>query len=176
LGFKKVVFINNKKEYNNHFIKKTNVIINNRRMIKMRKTFQEKLDEISNDVLGMGSLIQDTLNNALAALINEDTDLAQKVIDDDNKVDDYDVMIEEKCMYIQAEHQPVAKDLRFIHSVYLIVIYLERIGDICVSISKLTRRLYIQEQSHISKDIKDIVIEMAGVVKTILEKALKAFN
>jgi phosphate transport system protein len=145
-------------------------------MIKMRKTFQEKLDEISNDVLGMGSLIQDTLNNAVAALINEDTDLAQRVIDDDNKVDDYDVMIEEKSMYIQAEHQPVAKDLRFIHSVYLIVIYLERIGDICVSISKLTRRLYIQEKSHISKDIKDIIIEMAGVVKTILEKALKAFK
>jgi phosphate transport system protein len=145
-------------------------------MIKMRKTFQEKLDEISTDVLAMGSLIQDTLNNALTALINEDVGLAQKVIDDDTKVDDYDVMIEEKSMYIQAEHQPVARDLRFIHSVYLIVIYLERIGDICVSISKLSRRLYIQEQSHISKDIKDIIIEMASVVKTILEKALKAFK
>jgi phosphate transport system protein len=142
----------------------------------MRKSFQEKLDEISTNVLEMGSLIQDTVNNAVAALINEDVDLAQKVIDDDNKVDDYDVMIEEKSMYIQAEHQPVAKDLRFIHSVYLIVIYLERIGDICVSISKLTKRLYIQEHTHISKDIKDIIIEMASVVKTILEKALKAFK
>ena len=142
----------------------------------MRKTFQEKLDEISTNVLEMGSLIQDTVNNAVAALINEDVDLAQKVIDGDNKVDDYDVMIEEKSMYIQAEHQPVAKDLRFIHSVYLIVIYLERIGDICVSISKLTRRLYIQERTHISKDVKDLIIEMASVVKTILEKALKAFK
>jgi phosphate transport system protein len=142
----------------------------------MRKTFQEKLDEISTNVLEMGSLIQDTVNNATVALINEDVALAQKVIDDDSKVDDYDVMIEEKSMYFQAEHQPVAKDLRFIHSVYLIVIYLERIGDICVSISKLTRRLYIQEQTHLGKDVKDIIIEMSNVVKTILEKSLKAFR
>ena len=98
------------------------------------------------------------------------------VIDGDNKVDDYDITIEEKCMYIQAEHQPVAKDLRFIHSVYLIVIYLERIGDICVSISKLTRRLYIQEKTSLGKDIKDILIEIASIVKSTLEKALKAFK
>ncbi len=49
-------------------------------------------------------------------------------------------------MYIQAEHQPVARDLRLIHSIYLIVIYLERIGDICVSIAKLVKRLYLQEK------------------------------
>lgn len=142
----------------------------------MRKTFQEKLDEINTNVLEMGSLIQDTVNNAVAALLNEDVDLAQKVIDSDNVIDDYDVMIEEKCMYVQAEHQPVAKDLRFIHSVYLIVIYLERIGDICVTISKLAKRLYVQDQTHISKDIKDLIIEMSSIVKTILEKALKAFK
>lgn len=142
----------------------------------MRKTFQEKLDEISTNVLEMGSLIQDTLNNAVTALINEDVDLAQKVIDNDNKVDDYDVMIEEKSMYIQAEHQPVAKDLRFIHSVYLIVIYLERIGDICVSLGKLTRRLYLQENMHISPGIKEIIIEMSNIVKSIIEKALRAFK
>ena len=142
----------------------------------MRKTFQEKLDEISSNVLEMGSLVQVTVNNAISALINEDVDLAQKVIDGDTKVDDYDVMIEEKSMYIQAEHQPVAKDLRFIHSVYLIVIYLERVGDICVSIGKLTRRLYLQENIHISPGIKEIIIEMSNIVKSIIEKALKAFK
>jgi phosphate transport system protein len=142
----------------------------------MRRTFQEKLDEISSNVLEMGSLIQNTVDNAVKALINEDVELAQKVIDNDTKVDDYDVTIEEKSMYIQAEHQPVAKDLRFIHSVYLIVIYLERIGDICVSISKLTRRLYLQENIHISPAIKEMIIEMSGTVKSILEKALKAFK
>jgi phosphate transport system protein len=102
--------------------------------------------------------------------------MAQKIIEGDSKIDDYDVMIEEKCMYIQAEHQPVARDLRLIHSIYIIVIYLERIGDICVSISKLTRRLYLKEKKHLSKPILDILVEMGNVVKSILDKALKAFK
>ena len=104
----------------------------------MRKTFEQKLDEVTEDVIVLGILVQNTVNDAINSLINGDVELAQKVIDSDDKIDDYDVLIEQKCMFIQAEHQPVAKDLRLIHSIYIIIIYLERIGDICVSIGKLT--------------------------------------
>jgi len=142
----------------------------------MRKTFHEKLDEVTEDLLEMGSLIQDTFSNAVEALINNDMELAQKVIDGDSKIDDYDIMIEEKCMIIQAEYQPVAVDLRLIHSIYIIDIYLERIGDICVSIAKLARRLYLKEKINIDKGILDLLIEMSNVVKTILDKALRAFR
>ena len=142
----------------------------------MRKTFDDKLNEVTADTLEMGSLIQDTISDAIKALVNGDIELAQKIIDSDTKVDDYDVSIEEKCMYIQAEHQPVAGDLRLIHSIYLIVIYLERIGDIAVSIAKLVKRLYLHEKRPISKGILDLLVEMGNVVKSILEKALKAFK
>ena len=142
----------------------------------MRKTFHEKLDEIKEDVIKMGSLVQDTVNNSLQALATADILLAKKVIENDNQVDDFDVSIEEKCMWLQAEHQPVAKDLRLIHSIYLIVIYLERIGDICVSISKLVVRVYEKDKTQISKPILEILIEMGNVVKSILDKALKAFK
>jgi len=74
------------------------------------------------------------------------------------------------------EHQPVAGDLRLIHSMYLIVIYLERIGDICVSISKLVVRLYLKEKKQISKPILEMLLEMGNIVKSILDKALKAFK
>jgi len=142
----------------------------------MRKTFEQKLDEVTEDVVAMGSLVQDTVNDAINSLINGDIELAQKIIDGDDKIDDYDILIEQKCMFIQAEHQPVAKDLRLIHSIYIIIIYLERIGDICVSIGKLTRRLYLEEKRKISKEIMDILIEMGNLVKTVLDKALKAFK
>lgn len=142
----------------------------------MRKTFQEKLDEVTENLIEMGSIVQDTVNDSIKSLINADVELARKVIDNDSRVDDYDVMIEEKCMYIQAEHQPVAGDLRLIHSIYIIVIYLERIGDISVSIAKLARRLYLEEKKHINKNILDILIEMGNVVKVILDKALRAFK
>ncbi len=142
----------------------------------MRKTFHERLDEIKEDLINMGSLIQDTVNNSLQALATGNVEQAKKVIASDNKIDEYDVMIEEKCMWLQAEHQPVARDLRLIHSIYLIVIYLERIGDICVSICKLVVRLYEREKQPISKPILDILIEMGNIIKSILDKALKAFK
>jgi phosphate transport system protein len=142
----------------------------------MRKTFEQKLDEVTEDVITMGSMVQNTVNDAIISLVNGDVELAQKVIDGDDKIDDLDVLIEQKCMFIQAEHQPVAKDLRLIHSIYIIIIYLERIGDICVSIGKLTRRLYLEDKKQIKKEIMDILIEMGNLVKTVLDKALKAFK
>lgn len=142
----------------------------------MSKTLDDKLNEVSADILKMGNLIQNTVKDAMKAFVTGDIELAQKIIDNDTKVDDYDVNIEEKCMYIQAEHQPVAGDLRFIHSMYLTVIYLERIGDIAVSMAKLVKRLYIQGKRPIRKEILDILVEMANVSQSILEKALKSFN
>jgi phosphate transport system protein len=142
----------------------------------MRKTLDDKLKEVSADILKMGNLIQETVKDAIKAFVTGDAGLAQRIIDNDTKVDDYDISIEEKCMYIQAEHQPVAGDLRFIHSIYLIVIYLERIGDIAVSIAKLVKRLYLQEKRPISKEILDILVEMGNVSQSILKKALESFN
>jgi phosphate transport system protein len=142
----------------------------------MRKTLDDKLKEVSEDILKMGNLIQETVKDAIKAFVTGDAELAQKIIDNDTKVDDYDISIEEKCMYIQAEHQPVAGDLRFIHSIYLIVIYLERIGDIAVSMAKLVKRLYLQEKRPISKEILDILVEMGNVAQSILKKALESFN
>jgi phosphate transport system protein len=142
----------------------------------MPKTLDDKLKEVSADILKMGNLIQETVKDAIKAFVTGDAELAQKIIDNDTMVDDYDISIEEKCMYIQAEHQPVAGDLRFIHSIYLIVIYLERIGDIAVSIAKLVKRLYLQEKRPISKEILDILVEMGNVAQSILKKALESFN
>jgi phosphate transport system protein len=142
----------------------------------MSKTLDDKLNEVSSDILKMGKLIQNTVKDVIKAFANGDVELAQKIIDNDTKVDDYDVSLEEKCMYIQAEHQPVAGDLRFIHSVYLIVIYLERIGDIAVSIAKLIKRLYLEGKRPIRKEILDILLEMGNVAQSTLESALKSFS
>ncbi len=133
----------------------------------MSKILDDKLNEVSEDILKMGNLIQDTVKDVIQAFVTGDIELAQKIIDNDIKVDDYDVTIEEKCMYIQAEHQPVAGDLRFIHSTFLIVNYLERIGDIAVSIAKLVKRLYLQGKSPIKKEVSFRHIGRDGECGTI---------
>ena len=100
----------------------------------MRKTFHEQLNEITEDVISMGSLAQQSVHDSIEALVEMNSELAEKIIDWDRKIDDYDISIEEKCVILQAEYQPVAKDLRLLHSISIIIMHIERIGDLAVNI------------------------------------------
>lgn len=142
----------------------------------MRKTFHEKLNEIYADVISMGSMVQEAVHNAIKALVEVDVELAQKVIDEDIKIDDYDISIEEKCVILQAEHQPVAKDLRLIHSISIIIIYIERIGDLSVNLAKIAKRIAKLEKRYLDREILELLAEMGNLVKSVLNKALEAFK
>jgi len=143
----------------------------------MRRTFHHKLKEITEDILAMGSLVQEAVHNSIEAFLKMDPQLAEKVIKGDEKVNEYDISIEEKCIVLQAEHQPVAVDLRFLHSVSIIIKNLERIGDLAVNIAKVVRRLSKKEEKkHIDKDIIDLLVEMGNLVKPELARALEAFK
>jgi phosphate transport system protein len=142
----------------------------------MRKTFHEVLAEISEDVITMGSLVQQAVHKSIDSLINLDKELANKVVSDDERIDDLDISIEERCLVLQAEHQPVAKDLRFLHGVSIIIIHLERIGDLAVNIAKVTKRLAKQDKKYFDKEIIDLIQEMGNLVKSELNKALISFK
>lgn len=141
----------------------------------MRKTFHQHLDEITEDVLKMGSLAQESVHDVIQALIEINPELAQKVIDNDVKIDEYDISIEEKSIVLQAEHQPVAKDLRLLHSVSIIIIHLERIGDLAVNIARVIKKLSTQKEKFLDKGILDLLIEMGNLVQTVLARALESF-
>ncbi|MBA7548623.1 Phosphate-specific transport system accessory protein PhoU [subsurface metagenome] len=143
----------------------------------MRKTFHQRIDEITEDVLAMGSLAQKAVRNSVTALLKMDRQIAEKIIRDDEHVNEYDISIEEKCIVLQAEHQPVAVDLRFLHSVSIIIKHLERIGDLAVNIAKIVKRLSGEEEkNNIDKEIMDLLVEMGNLVKPELSKALEAFK
>jgi len=143
----------------------------------MRKTFHQRIDEITEDVLAMGSLAQEAVRNSVTALLKMDRQIAEKIIRDDERVNEYDMSIEEKCIVLQAEHQPVAVDLRFLHSVSIIIKHIERIGDLAVNIAKIVKRLSGEEEKkHLDKDIIDLLVEMGNLVKPELARALEAFK
>ena len=142
----------------------------------MRKTFNDRLEEINQDVILMGNLVQEALYNAVKAFTEMDTDLAQKVIDGDEEINQRDMMIEEKCVILQAGFQPVARDLRYLHSVSIIIKNLERIGDLTVNISKIVRKLVREERKHPDKEVIDLYNEMGNIVKTELNKAIESFK
>jgi len=140
-------------------------------------TFYEKLDEINEDVISMGSLVQDAVNDLIEALVKMDQQLAEKIIEGDEKINEYDISIEEKCIVIQAEHQPVAVDLRFLHSVSIIIKSLERIGDLAVNVARIIKRLSKEkEKKNLDKSTVGLLIEMENLVKNVLTGALEAFK
>ncbi len=142
----------------------------------MIKRFHEKLQEIIDDVNLMGKYIQSAVENATESLIEGNLELATKVIDTDDKVDELEMRIEEECLIIQAEYQPFAKDLRMINSINIIAIYMERIGDLAVNLAKITRRLEKHKAMFMSPEVMDLLKAMVDLAKQVLAKALKAFK
>jgi phosphate transport system protein len=136
-----------------------------------RGSFDIGLQQIHNDLLIMGSIVEKQISKCIEALVNQDCDLAEKVIKDDDLVDNLQKEIEDKCIRLIATQQPLAQDLRTIFTTTKIVTDLERIADHAVDISKIAIRLkgekYIKELIHIPL--------MADIAKKMLMLSLDAY-
>ncbi len=106
-----------------------------------RQAFDTQLRDLEQDLLRMGSYVEEMENQAVHALLSRDATLAQKVIDEDDVVDDLDLSIETRCMRLLALQQPMAKDLRTIGTFLKAITDLERIGDYSVDIARIALRL-----------------------------------
>jgi len=106
-----------------------------------RQAFDTQLRDLEQDLLRMGSYVEEMENQAVRALLSRDAVLAQKVIDEDDVVDDLDLSIETRCMRLLALQQPMAKDLRTIGTFLKAITDLERIGDYSVDIARIALRL-----------------------------------
>ena len=91
--------------------------------------FNEELEQIRNDVLKMGGLVEQQLTNALNAVNNSDQELARRVLETDYLVNRMEVQIDEACTRIIAKRQPAASDLRLVLAIIKTITDLERIGD-----------------------------------------------
>ncbi len=75
------------------------------------KRFDSELEDIRNLVLKMGGLVETQVNSGIQALMQSDSTIAQKVAQDDYKINTMEVEIDEKCVQILARRQPAAGDL-----------------------------------------------------------------
>lgn len=105
------------------------------------KQYDEELKEIRNRILEMGGKVEIMISNSVKALVDRDSDLADRTIASDHEVNHLEVLIDEKCLEVLARRQPAARDLRFITLALKIVTDLERIGDQCGSISSRVKEL-----------------------------------
>ena len=105
------------------------------------KQFDTELNEIRQRLLEMGGKVEVMINDSLKALVERDSDLAERVIASDHEINRLEMEIDERCLEVLARRQPAARDLRFITLALKIVTDLERIGDQCRNIGKRTMEL-----------------------------------
>ena len=100
------------------------------------KALEEKLINIKTGIAKMSQLVVEMLHKNVKALVDRDSELAQKVIDMDEEVDKLDVEIDKLCVELLALYNPKAIDLRNIITGLRLIVDLERIGDHNVDIAK----------------------------------------
>jgi len=140
-------------------------------MLEMRKVFHSELKEIENDVIAMGSMVENSLKLSVEALRNRDLVLAERIIADDDKVNSKRFDIEGRSLFLVATQQPVGSELRIIASILNIIWELERIADHAEGIARVT--IMIGDEPPL-KPLVDIP-RMMEKVNNMLRRSLEAF-
>jgi len=134
-------------------------------------SLEKQLEALKEDVLKMGRLVQDQIFKANRSLTEKNLELAREVIAKDDLIDQMEMEIEKKCLYLVALKQPMARDLRFIGTALRIIVDIERMGDHAEEIAAIAVDLY--EQPYI-KPLIDIP-RMAQIAQDMVLISLEAF-
>lgn len=102
-----------------------------------RVDFNRSLRQLQEELLMLGSLVEQAITRAVDALKNRDLQASRQVIEDDDVIDRNRFHLEEQCIYLIATQQPMATDLRTIMTVTHVAVELERMGDYAEGIAKI---------------------------------------
>jgi phosphate transport system protein len=105
----------------------------------MRLSFQEELADLETSLQTEGELVLRSLRAAVEAVSSQDAELSDEVIAFDDEIDEVYIAIEAGVEQLLARQTPVASDLRLVLAVLHSNLHLERMGDLCVTIAKLTK-------------------------------------
>ena len=130
------------------------------------KSYEEELKNLNSNVIKMGGFCEEALGKAIQAITTRNSDNAESVIQEDEKIDKFETLIEQQVVNLIALRQPMAIDLRETVTALKISSDLERIGDLAKNISK--RTLLLNE--NLPKNLVDSLIR----VSTNVQKQLKA--
>lgn len=135
--------------------------------------FNQELEDVRNRVMQMGGIVEQQLEDAVYALTNLDTSLAEIVVTNDYKVNRLEVEIDEECTHILARRQPAASDLRLLMAIIKTISDLERIGDEAERIGRMALKFAEGD----SKETKALVGigHLGDHSRKMLHDALDAF-
>ncbi|RJQ54125.1 MAG: phosphate transport system regulatory protein PhoU [Actinobacteria bacterium] len=140
----------------------------------MRKTFHQELRDLRTEVLHMGQLVTEAIDDGVKALVEGDAALVEKVIAGDDEIDRLTMDVEEQGLALLARQAPVAIDLRLIHSMMFISVHLERMGDLALNIAKAARKTTVKEEG--SAELLALISRMGELVHGVVDASLDAFD
>jgi phosphate transport system protein len=139
--------------------------------MRLRSRFDEQLDALNKELVEMGALIEKAIDIAVKALLEQNEELAKFAVSFDNEVDQKEKDIENMCLKLLLQQQPVAKDLRLISAALKMITDMERIGDQAADISEITLMMldkpYIKKLEHIQ--------QMAEATTKMVKESIDAF-
>ncbi|HKJ18671.1 MAG TPA: phosphate signaling complex protein PhoU [Xanthomonadales bacterium] len=134
--------------------------------------YNAELEEVRSNVLQMGGVVEEQLRFATLALVNGDSELAAHVVQNDVRVNSFEVEIDEECTRILALRQPAASDLRLVMAVIKTITDLERIGDEAKRVAKMV----VEDSSgSMRSEVRQEIEHMATLVRQQLRMVLDAF-
>lgn len=149
----------------------------------MRNSFDMQLRKLNNELIEMGSLIETAIARAYKGLINQNIEIAKENVEFDREIDQKEKEVENICLKLLLQQQPVASDLRLISSAIKMITDMELIGDQAADISELTilmsKTQYIKRLDHIEQmakaTIEMVTTSVDAFVKRDLELARSVF-
>ena len=140
----------------------------------MTRHIERQIETLKERILRVGTLVEEAISKSITALINRDTQLALRVVGNDEEIDRMEVEVEEECLKILALYQPVAADLRFVVAALKINNDLERMGDLAKNIAKRVSQLSAGEPCELPPEIRTMAMQAQDMVKQCLDAVVNS--
>jgi phosphate transport system protein len=141
------------------------------RTLSPRETFDRQLQQLLDEMLVLGSMVEQAVIGAVDALKRRDREASHIVYLADQQINEKRHEIENECLTLIATQQPMARDLRFLAAILEIITELERIGDYAKGIAQINIRL---GDEPLVKPLVDIP-KMSEKGLSMLRRSLEAF-
>jgi phosphate transport system protein len=133
--------------------------------------FDREIEHLKQLLLRMGAMVEESINESIAALLERDTDAAQRVIDADTAIDQMELEIDQHTIELIAMMQPAAIDLRFVAAAMKITPELERVADLAVDVCERAIELNREPPLKPALDIP----RLARIAQDMVRQSLDAF-
>ena len=141
----------------------------------MRNRFDRQLEKLNTELINMGALCEDAMTCAVHAIFDKDEALIEKAEERERQIDQMERDVENLCMRLLLQQQPVARDLRIISSALKMISDMERIGDQSQDIAEIAGFVHstnLAGKVHISEMATEAVKMVTTGVDSFVKKDL----